>query len=204
MSIKFMLYDTTAGRVVALDPLVSSMPADISGYYFAVATNEPEKKYGLVPDIDVLKKSSEVVIDTGNQTTTGVKATRTYRVPVPANMVLAGRVWLFGKSAACNQTANTGDKARVNLNLQKSGSGIGDVTRVSGVERVPNSTTEVTYTEILAIDLPATEFGAGDTLDIIVELEVTAVDSSNPGITFKLHCDPATQGNELVFYLQLT
>ena len=58
--------------------------------------------------------------------------------------------------------------------------------------------------EILAIDLPATEFSAGDTLDIIVELEVTAVDGSNPGITFKLYCDPATQGDELVFYLQLT
>ena len=201
---KFKLYDVETGNTQVADPLVSSVPADIHGYYFAVATDEPTKKYGLVPDIGILKRSSETVLDTGNQTTTGIKVTRTYKMPIPANMILAGRVWLFGRSVAYNQTANTGDKARVNLDLKKNGSAIDGVTKATGTERVPNSTTEVTYPEILAVDLPTTEFNAGDTLDIIVELEITAVDDTNPGITFKLYCDPSTQDNELVFYLQLT
>ena len=119
-------------------------------------------------------------------------------------MVVVVRVWLFGRCVSYNQTANTGDKARVNLDLKKSGSAITGVTKATGTERVPNSTTEITYPEILAIDLPATEFSAGNTLDIVVELEITAVDATNPGITFKLYCDPSTQDNELVFYLQLT
>ena len=201
---KFKLYDIETGNTQVADPLVSSAPADIAGYYFAIATDEPTKKYGLVPDIGILKRSSETVLDTGNQTTTGIKVTRTYKMPIPANMMLAGRVWLFGRSVAYNQTANTGDKARVNLDLKKSGSVIDGVTKATGTERVPNNTNEITYPEILTIDLPATEFNAGDTLDIIVELEITAVDDTNPGITFKLYCDPSTQDNELVFYLQLT
>ena len=201
---KFKLYDIETGSIQVADPLVSSIPADIHGYYFAIATDEPTPKYGIVPDIDILKKSSETILDTGNQTTTGVKVTRNYKVPIPANMILAGKVWLFGKSIAYNQTANTGDKARVNLNLQRNGNTLDGVVKATGTERIPNSTDEVVYSEILVIDLPATEFNAGDTLNIIVELEITAIDSSNPGITFKLYCDPATSGNELVFYLQLT
>jgi len=201
---KFKLYDIETGNTQVADPLVSSVPADIAGYYFAIATDEPTPKYGLVPDVGVLKYSSETVLDTGNQTTTGVKLTRTYKLPIPADMIIAGRIWLFGKSGAFNATANTGDKARVNLNLQKNGSAITGVTKATGTERVPNNTTECTYSEILAIDLPATEFSAGDTLDIIVELEITAVDATNPGITFKLYCDPGTSGDELVFYLQVS
>jgi len=201
---KFKLYDVETGSTQVADPLVSSVPADIHGYYFAVATDEPTKKYGLVPDVGILKRSSETVLDTGNQTTTGIKVTRTYKIPIPANMVLAGRVWLFGRSVAYNQTANTGDKARVNLDLKKNGNAIDGVTKATGAERIPNSTAEATHPEILVVDLPATEFNAGDTLDIVVELEITAVDATNPGITFKLYCDPSTQGNELVFYLQLT
>ena len=201
---KFKLYDVETGNTQVADPLVSSVPADIHGYYFAIATDEPTPKYGLVPDIGILKRSSETVLDTGNQTTTGIKVTRTYKIPIPANMMLAGRVWLFGRSLAYNQTANTGDKARVNLDLKKNGSVIDGVTKATGTERVPNDTDGITYPEILAVDLPATEFNAGDTLDIIVELEITAVDDTNPGITFKLCCDPSTQDNELVFYLQLT
>lgn len=201
---KLMLYDLETGGKQVADPLVSSVPADIHGYYFAVATDEPSKKYGLAPDVGILKRSSETVLDTGNQTTTGIKVTRIYKLPIPANMIIAGRVWLFGRSVAYNQTANTGDKARVNLNLKKNGSAITGVTKATGTERVPNSTDEITYPEILAIDLPATEFSAGDTLDIIVELEITAVDGGNPGITFKLYCDPSIQDNELIFYLQLT
>ena len=204
MSEKFMLIDPATGKKYIADPLVRSIPADIAGYYFAIATDEPTPKYGLVPDVGVLKYSSETTLSTGNQTTTGIKLTRIYKLPIPADMTIAGRVWLFGKSGAFNATANTGDKARVNLNLQKNGSAISGVTKVNGTERVPNSTAEVSFSEILAIDLPSTEFSAGDTLDIIVELEITAVDATNPGITFKLYCDPGIEGNELVFYLQVS
>ena len=204
MSEKFMLIDPATGKKYIADPLVRSIPADIAGYYFAIATDEPTPKYGLVPDVGVLKYSSETTLSTGNQTTTGIKLTRTYKLPIPADMTIAGRVWLFGKSGAFNATANTGDKARVNLNLQKNGSAISGVTKVNGTERVPNSTAEVSFSEILAIDLPSTEFSAGDTLDIIVELEITAVDATDPGITFKLYCDPGIEGNELVFYLQVS
>ena len=204
MGFRFMLYDHSSGEVAAVDPLVSSIPADIAGCYVAVASDESSPKRGLVPDIGLIKRSAETVLDTGVQTTTGVKVTRVYKVPVPADMTIAGRVWLFGKSGALNQTANTGDKARVCFTLRKNGSAIAGVTQARGTERIPNSATEVNYTEILAVDLPKTSFNAGDTLDLVVDLEVTAVDGSNPGIQFKLYCDPATAGNELVFYLQVT
>jgi len=204
MAVKFAYIDTENKKIGPFDPIVASIPADIAGYYFAIATDEPTPKYGLVPDVGVLKYSSETVLDTGNQTTTGIKLSRTYKLPIPANMIIAGRIWLFGKSGAFNETANTGDKARVNLDLRKNGSAISGVTKATGTERVPNNTAECNYSEILAVDLPATEFSVGDTLDIVVELEITAVDATNPGITFKLYCDPGTEGNELVFYLQVS
>lgn len=151
-----------------------------------------------------MKKSAETVIDTGNQTTTGIKETRTYKIKIPTDMILSGKIILFGKSGGLNATANTGDKFRINLNIQKNGADITGVTKINGTEHTPNNTAEQNYTEILGIDLPSISFSSGDTLDVIVEVEITAVDATNPGITAKLYCDPATSGSELVFYLQIT
>lgn len=200
---KFVGYDESTYEIKPFDPITASMPADLAGVYFAIKDNASTPAYHLVPvDISYIAKSEETVIDTGMQTTTGIKETRTYKIRIPCDMILAGKIILFGKSGALNSTASTTNAARVNLNLQKNGSAISGVTKVNGTERIPNSTTEVNYTEILGIDLPSTSFSAGDTLDIIVELEVTSADSN--GIQFKLYCDPATSGNELVLYLQIT
>ena len=119
-------------------------------------------------------------------------------------MILSGTVMAFGKIGMKNTAAaNTNDKGRINLSLLKNGSEITG-TKVNGAEHAPNSTTEVNYDLILVTELPSTSFNSGDKLGIKIEAEITAVDATNPGLEIKVYTDPATSGNELVFYLQLT
>jgi len=197
---KFVLWDESTKELGAADPIVASMPADIGGVYYAVKDNSSSPSYNLVPDLSSLRVSSETVIDTGNQTTTGVKETRTYSIVIPCDMIIAGKVIMVGKSGGYNAIANTGDKFRINLKVAKNGT---NLVTVNGTEHTPNSTSEVNYTELLTASVPSTSFSAGDTFEITVEIEITAVDDTNPGITAKLYCDPATAGDELIFYLQL-
>jgi len=201
---KFVLFDESTEEFIPADPISASMPADIAGLYHAIRGNEATPTGKLVPDLDLLKKSAETVLDTGNQTTTGIKIARTYSIVIPIDCKIAGKVILIGKSGALNAVANTGDSSRINLNVQKNGAAISGVTKTNGSSHVPNSTTEINYTEILEITIPSTDFSGGDSFDVVVELEVVSVDATNPGITTKLYCDPATSGNELVLYLQVT
>jgi len=194
---KFVLFDEDTEEFIPADPVSASMPADIAGLYLAIWGNEATATGKLVPTLDLLKKSNETLLDTGNQTTTGVKVIRTYKIVVPVSCILAGKVILIGKSGAFNATANTGDRCRLNLDLSKNAAEISGVSKTNGSEHTPNSTTEQNYTEILECILPETSFASGDTFEVTVELEITAVDATNPGITFKLYCDPATSGNEL-------
>jgi len=201
---KFVLFDQDTEEFIPADPISASMPADIAGLYLAIRGNEASPSGKLVPSLDLLKKSAETTLDTGNQTATGIKITRTYSIIIPVDCKIAGKVILIGKSGAFNTTANTGDSARINLDVQKDGSAISGVTKTNGTSHTPNSTTEVNYDEVLEITIPSTDFSSGDSLDVIVELEIVTVDETNPGITLKLYCDPETSGNELVIYLQVT
>jgi len=199
MSKKFAFIDTSSKEIGAFDPIVASMPADIAGYYFAIS--DENGKYLLVPDISFLKKTSETSFS-GSGSETGVVASRTYEIIIPCSMILSGTVMAFGKIGMKNTAAaNTNDKGRINLGLLKNGTAI---TKVNGAEHAPNSTTEVNYDLILAAELPSTSFNSGDKLRITIEAEITAVDATNPGLEIKVYTDPATSGNELVFYLQLT
>ena len=188
------------GDVDPADPV--SVPGDIAGVYFAVRSSDATPSYFLVPDISLLKKTGETIIDTGMQTTTGIKETRRYKMLVPCNLDIAGKFILYGKSGALNSTASANNAARINLNLEKNGGAITGVTKVNGIERIPNNTAEVNYDEVIAIDLLKVTFSGGDSLDIVVELEITVADAN--GIQLKLYSDPATSGNELIFYLQVT
>ena len=199
MSKKFAFIDTSSKEIGAFDPIVASMPADIAGYYFAIS--DENRKHLLVPDISYLKKTSETSFS-GSGSETGVVAARTYDIIIPCSMILSGTVMAFGKIGMKNTAAaNTNDKGRINLALLKNGTAI---TKVNGAEHAPNSTTEVNYDLILAAELPSTSFNSGDKLRITIEAEITAVDATNPGLEIKVYTDPATSGNELVFYLQLT
>jgi len=199
MSKKFAFIDTSSKEIGAFDPIVASMPADIAGYYFAIS--DEKGKHLLVPDISYLKKTSETSFS-GSGSETGVVAARTYEIIIPCSMILSGTVMAFGKIGMKNTAAaNTNDKGRINLALLKNGTAI---TKVNGAEHSPNSTTEVNYDLILAAELSSTSFNSGDKLRITIEAEITAVDATNPGLEIKVYTDPATSGNELVFYLQLT
>jgi len=203
MSKKFAFIDTNSKEIGAFDPLVASMPADIAGYYFAISDEQATPNRLLVPDISFLKKTSETSFS-GSGTTTGTVADRTYEIIIPCSMILSGKVAVFGKIGMKNTAAaNTNDKGRINLSLLKNGSEITG-TKVNGAEHAPNSTTEVNYDLILVTELPSTSFNSGDKLGIKIEAEITAVDATNPGLEIKVYTDPATSGNELVFYLQLT
>jgi len=203
MSKKFAFIDVDSKEIGAFDPIVASMPADISGYYFAISDEQATPKRMLVPDISYLKKSSETSFE-GSGTTTGVVVERTYEIVIPCNMIISGKVVVFGKIGMWNTAAaNTSDKGRINLALLKNGTEITG-TKVNGAEHTPNSTTEVNYDLILATELPATSFNTGDKLGIKIEGEITAVDATDPGLAIKVYCDPATSGNELVVYLQVT
>jgi len=181
MSKKFAFIDVDSKEIGAFDPIVASMPADISGYYFAISDEQATPKRMLVPDISYLKKSSETSFE-GSGTTTGVVVERTYEIVIPCNMIISGKVVVFGKIGMWNTAAaNTSDKGRINLALLKNGTEITG-TKVNGAEHTPNSTTEVTYDLILATELPATSFSAGDKLGIKLEGEITAADATNPGL----------------------
>jgi len=204
MAKKFAFIDTTTSEIGAFDPIVASMPADISGYYFAISDEQSTPNRMLVPDISFLKKTSETNF-TNSGTAAAVLGTRIWKLKIPCDMILSGKVIVLGKVGMLNTVAaNATDAGRINLNLQKNGAAITGVTKVNGSTHVPNSTTEVTYDLILAIDLPSTSFSSGDTLDVVIEEEMTAADATNPGLQIKLYTDPTTSGDELVVYLQLT
>ena len=203
MSKKFAFVDPDSKEIGAFDPIVASMPADISGYYFAISDEQATPKRMLVPDISYLKKSSETSFE-GSGTSTGVVFERTYEIVIPCNMIISGRVAVFGKIGMWNTAAaNENDKGRINLSLLKNGTEITG-TKVNGAEHAPNSTTEVNYNLILVTELPATSFSAGDKLGIKLEGEITAVDATDPGLAIKVYCDPNVTDDALVFYLQVT
>lgn len=196
---RFVVFEPTTGKLVATDPMTSSMPSDIAGVYYAVASHDG--KYGMVPDVGDIKKTAEASV-TASTDTTGVIISRTYAMKVPTLMTIAGRVFAIVRTEALNTAAaNTGDAFRVNLYVQRNGTLLGST---NGPEHVPNSTTAVAYEDILIVDVPSTDFSAGDDFEVKVEVEVTSVDATNPGIQVTLKCDPATAGNELIFYLQVT
>jgi len=202
LSYKFALVDKTTREVVAADPLVSSMPGDIAGVYYAIATNDSPVKYRMVPEIVGFLVSSETSVEDLTHGP-GVLFSRTFTLYIPVDMKVAGSVFVRVKTGAYNTvTNNTGDAYRVNVRVYKNGSTV--IGTTNGETHIPNSTSEVTYTDILCVDLTATDFSAGDSLDIKVEIEVTSVDSTNPGINVKLYMDPSTSGDELIFYLQVT
>jgi len=169
--------DAPSGQIIisqgiGVDPAfgASMMPADIAGVYHAIWGNEATPTGKLVPDLDLLKKTAETVLDTGNQTTTGIKITRTYSIVIPVDTKIAGKIILIAKSGAFNAVANTGDSSRIKLNVQRNGTAITGVTKTNGSSHVPNSTTDVNYTEILEITIPSTDFLGGDSFDVVVEL----------------------------------
>jgi len=203
MSKKFAFIDTELKEIGAFDPIVASMPADIAGYYFAISDEQATPNRLLVPDISFLKKTSEKSFS-GSGTSTGTVAERTYEIIIPCAMILSGKVAAFGKIGMWDTAeATPNNKGRINLSLLKNGSEISG-TRVNGAEHAPNSTTEVDYDLILVTELPATSFDSGDKLGIKIEAEITAMDATYPGLAIKVYTDPATSGDELVFYLQLT
>lgn len=198
MSYKFALVDLNTKKLVVGDPIVSSMPADIHGYYYAIKTHDG--KYMLVPDIPVLKKSAEYKVD-AETNTTGVIIERTYSIIIPTPMKVIGRVLAIVKTSAYNTSAaNTGDKYVVCFELYKGDTQLASTT---SPEHVPNSTSEVSYLDLLTNDIN-TDFSGGESLGLKIVVKVTSVDADNPGIHVTLWTDPRNDDLALIFYLQVT
>ena len=203
---KFVGYDANAKELKAFDPAVA--PADVAGVYYCIAGSESTTQYHLVPvGITEIAKSTETEIDTGQTTTSGYTVSRTYSLPVPTNMIVAGKIIVVGKSEGyIAVSGDTGNSYRINIDTLKNGTSITG-SKVTGTTRTPagdnTSGNPATFTEILGQKIPSTTFYAdsGDTLDVKVEVEITETHS---GIAATLLADPATAGNELVVHIQGT
>ena len=177
---------------------IGFVTADIRGIGYAVKSHN--NRYGIVPDIAVLKKSAETVVTASNVNTTGVKIERTYEMFIPFESPIEKKVFAIVRTGAINTVAaNPNDKYRVKVSLL-----LDDYVIDSqyGTEHAPNSTTEQRFEDIIILDCSIEQTRRGQKLKIKVEVEVTNVDPTNPGITINLYCDPETSGNELIFYFQ--
>lgn len=186
-----------------------SVPAAIGGICYAMVGTEASfggaavTSYNLIPDFTRIKRTSELVIDTGVIASIAIHETRKYSLAIPASMWIGGAALIKGKSGLWNPGgASVNESGRINLNLQQNAGAINGVTKTTGTVHTPNNIAEQNYTEVLSIDLPRTFFEMGDTLEIVVELEQTAHTADD--LEIRLYTDPATKGNELIVHLQLT
>lgn len=154
---------------------------------------------GVLVRDDTLQKTSTTTgttissVDTG---TTGVKFTHVFKLRFPFTVTTAARTRTRIKWEVTNAGPAT-TTGRVNVDLQKNGGAIGGVTKANGTTQAVSA--PGTFTDAnLTVDIPSTTFSAGDTLDVRVEFEVM-VASAGTTLAVKLHHDPATSGNELIY-----
>lgn len=176
--------------------------ADISGIVFAIAGNEGTPRYCVVPDLPDLQVSDEDSVAVNNQAV-GTAITRTYELPFQLEGDYAGRVILFARWRYRNTggAAGAGNTARVNFTLEDSGGAIGGVVATNGTTVTAGAAWVQRYEE-LCITLPETAFNVGDTLDLIVTVEVVATGTQN--LDVELYTDPDHATDYLGFLLQVT
>lgn len=135
------------------------------------------------------------VIDT---TATGVKVTHTFKTALPEAASLTSYVRCRAKwRIVANSPA--GALGRMNFNVKHNGAAITGLTKFEGAIRALNAGPGTDFPESwMVVKMPATErWAAGDTLEIVIELEVTTAAAGNT-LEVGFHIDPATAGAELV------
>ena len=176
-------------------------PADISGIVFAITGNEATPRYYTVPDIPDLQTSAEDSVAANNQAVS-TAITRTYEIPIQLEAEYAVKIILFGRWRYRNTGggAGAGNTGRINFNIQKNGGAIAGTNATVGTTVTAAVAWTIRYEE-LAITLPETSFAVGDTLDLIVTVEVVATGTQN--LDVELYTDPDHGTDFLGFMLQL-
>ena len=169
--------------------------ATISGPGFCISGSNGKRT--IVPDVSYLRKSTETSV-TESTDTTGVIISREYEIKAPMDGVLDKKIVCYVTSSALNTvSANTSDTYRIDVSLIVNGDTI--VTE-SGSTHTPNSTSEVTFSDIIVLDSPLREIRRGDKISIKFDVNVIGVDATNPGIEVTLHCDPSVDDDALIVY----
>lgn len=129
---------------------------------------------------------------------TGVKATLTFEHRVPQDITIAPDVFvrlLYEIAVASLGTPN----GRINIDIQKDGGSIATLSKALGDARDWDDTAGTQYEEFFRVQIPSTTFAAGETLDILVEFEVTTASGSGGSTaTLTLHHDPATLSKQAI------
>lgn len=171
---------------------------DIRGLGFGVKTDND--KYVIVPDLSAVKKTRETsVTQSGNQLNQ-VLISRTYEILAPFEGPFAKKIFAVINTEALNTVAaNPNDKYVTKLTLLINNE---EVASVQSPEHAPNNTTAQPYEDFLALDAKIDEVDRGDVIKLKVDVVITSVDPTNPGLQVTLHTDPLTSGKELIFYFQ--
>lgn len=129
----------------------------------------------------------------------GVKKTHVFKLAVPDSVVLGGYVRVRCKWDIV-ASAPAGTIGRVNLDMKHNGAAIPSLSKFSGKPRALDAAPATVYIEQWMVLVPPTTetFRAGDTIDIVIEFEVTKEDAAANILQWGLHCNPAVAGNEIV------
>lgn len=118
----------------------------------------------------------------------GVIKTWVFQAYIPRNMRIGGRMRAY---AFFDVTTGAGGACvgRLNLTVKKSGVAISGVTPYNSPNINLNATTDNKFNNMI-VDVPEILFKAGDTLDVVVELEVTTALAGDPTAVVVLYHNP--------------
>lgn len=128
--------------------------------------------------------------------TTGIKASLSYKLHISHAMTLCANVharirWILSAHSGAGSA-----QGRTNVDIQKNAGSISTL-KAQGQNRSLTAADNTQYDEHFGLFIPNTTFAAGDTLDFLIEFEVTvASGSGGTTSTLFLSVDPVTASKD--------
>lgn len=154
----------------------------------------------LMDSTSLISASHSTSVSTGSIATdsTGVKFTGTWEYTMPQKITLASDVLVYIQWEVVTASAGS-PEANINIDIQKNGSTISATKAVSVTARDISAAAETQYQDLMRIEIPETTWNRGDTLDVVVEFDVTTASGSGSSTgTYKFLTDPNTASEQCI------
>lgn len=178
--------------------------------YFAVGINEPSAiAYKLIPADSNIKSANvgmELSAASAANPAVGIAVTKTFKLLLPyekPNLPKHNLRIKVGVNENITSALTGGDTYRINVDILKNGTSI-LAAKKNGQTRTTGTGVANTLTNhVMQFEVPSTTFKVGDTYEVVIEIEVTAVNRGTGSLTYTLNYDPNTTDKQLFVEVEL-